>query len=265
MRRAQRRQHDAAPEHVQETFRGPSPVYRYLVVGQKVDNKRVMMLRCTFCNKVFQGPGHETFQQTNYCKDVNDEALHIEIASMQAVETHPAELEEVRQPFWVTGATILSGGGKSRDGRPIVNFLVAGSRGVVMYMTINREGEPDDAVHVLQRWVTIFHDFRFGGPQRVNAICTDSTSADDDSDDERIPEAADDSAFPIPREIDKTHEDTKDVETRTYTARRAGNFDEMEMTGGDEDRWGPFGEVASTDDVRDERVGNTCTSRVEGS
>ncbi|GBG69892.1 hypothetical protein CBR_g4720 [Chara braunii] len=106
---------------------------------------------------------------------------HSEIASMQAVERHRAELaeelEEVRQTFWVTGATILSDRRKSRDGRPIVNFLATGSRGVVMYTTINREGEPDDAVHVLWRWVTIFHEFRFGGPQRVNAICTDSASA----------------------------------------------------------------------------------------
>ncbi|GBG88774.1 hypothetical protein CBR_g48391 [Chara braunii] len=100
---------------------------------------------------------------------------------MQAVETHreelAEELEEVRQPFWITGATLLSDGRKSRDGRPIVNFLAAGSRGVVVYTTINRKGETDDIVHVLRRWVTIFHEFSFGGPQRVNAICTDSASA----------------------------------------------------------------------------------------
>ncbi|GBG72100.1 hypothetical protein CBR_g11033 [Chara braunii] len=106
---------------------------------------------------------------------------HSEIASMRAVETHRAELEEeleeVRQPFSVTGATLLSDGRKSRDGRPIVNFLVAGSRGVVVYTTINREGEADNAVHVLRRWVTIFHKFSFGRPQRINAICTDSASA----------------------------------------------------------------------------------------
>ncbi|GBG81579.1 hypothetical protein CBR_g32571 [Chara braunii] len=87
------------------------------------------------------------------------------------------ELEEVRQPFWVTGATFLSDGRKSRDGKPIVNFLAAGSRGVVVYTTINREGEADDVMHVLRRWVTIFHEFSFGGPQRINAICTDSASA----------------------------------------------------------------------------------------
>ncbi|GBG65818.1 hypothetical protein CBR_g53789 [Chara braunii] len=106
---------------------------------------------------------------------------HCKIASMRAVETHRAELaeelEEVRQPFWVTGATFLSDGRKSRDGRPIVNFLAAGFRGVVVYTTINREGEADDAAHVLRRWVTIFHEFSFGRPQRINAICTDSASA----------------------------------------------------------------------------------------
>ncbi|GBG69864.1 hypothetical protein CBR_g4691 [Chara braunii] len=386
MGRAQRRQHEAAVDHMQDTFRACSPVYRYLVAGQKVDNKGVMMLRCTFCNKVFQGTQFQAtrhFSQTNYCKDVSDEALyeiarqsqqkfeanqmervaryaaepgldvpgtggarggeagrrpveggvggdgghgapdptlgggggeteegvihvdrkacgpgkegvperedvpefypgtgerledwrrragkgaatdgsskrktggsdtaatptrkrlrqqkvtdvyggewvarhkkeflrwlyssgvsfnafrnqawkgyqqvlleqsggspravlpnHCEIVSIRAVETHRAELaeelEEVRQPFWVTGATLLSDGRKSRDGRPIVNFLAAGSRGVVVYMTINREGEADDAVHVLWRWVTIFHEFSFGGPQRINAICTDSASA----------------------------------------------------------------------------------------
>ncbi|GBG92453.1 hypothetical protein CBR_g55534 [Chara braunii] len=100
------------------------------------------------------------------------------IANMRAVETHRAELaeelEEVRQPFRVPGTTLLSNGRKSLDKRPIVNFLVAGSQGVVVYTTINREGEPDDAVEVLRRWVTIFHEFSFGGPQWVNAICTDS-------------------------------------------------------------------------------------------
>ncbi|GBG76355.1 hypothetical protein CBR_g22102 [Chara braunii] len=311
---------------------------------------------------------------------------HREIASMRAVETHRAELveelEEVRQPFWVTGATLLSDGRKSRDGRPIMNFLAAGSRGVVVYTTINREGEADDAVHVLRRWVTIFHEFSLGGPQRINAICSRvgrarvaalrssgdthvvlrlspaernwavhegihtkkrnqlafekvvqlveitanvrlteyqragcgyvlpwqrdegmrdcqaglelepvrsrtrrgmteeeiarqvalitrdpigasaPPSADavfdrrncifhpnpreDDSDEEPIPEAADDPALRIPREIDETHEDPDSEETRAHTARRAADRVEREMLGGDEDLWGPFGEVAST-------------------
>ncbi|GBG80827.1 hypothetical protein CBR_g31383 [Chara braunii] len=376
------------------------PINRYLVVSQKVDNKGVMMLCCRFCNKVFQGTQIQAtrhFSQTNYCKDVSDEALyeiarrsqqkfeadqmervarnaaergldvpgtggarggeagrrpveggvgemvgmvrqiplwvveavrrrraspravlpnHCEIASMRAVETHRAELaeelEEVRQPFWVTGATLLSDGRKSRDGRPIVNFLAAGSRGVGVYTTINREGEADIPVHVLRRWVTNFHEFSFGGPQRINAICTDSASAyvgaaralaspsmppalrriiwlpgmteeeiarqvalitrdsigasappsadvvfdrracifrpyprEDDSDEEPVPEAADDPALRIPREIDETHEDPYSKETRAHPARRAADRAEREMLGGEE-FWGPFRKVAST-------------------
>ncbi|GBG81051.1 hypothetical protein CBR_g31607 [Chara braunii] len=236
---------EAVADHVQDTFRARSRLYRYLVVGQKVDSKGVMMLSCTFCNKVFQGTHFQAtrhFSLTNYCKDVSDEAFYeiarrteqkfeanqmervsryaaecgLDVPStggvrggeagrrptkggvggdgghgaadptlgggggeteegvIHAVETHRAELaeelEEVRQPFWVTSATLLSNGRKSRDGRPIVNFLAAGSRGVVVYTTINREGEEDDAVHVHRRWVTIFHKFSFGGPQRINAI-----------------------------------------------------------------------------------------------
>ncbi|GBG62823.1 hypothetical protein CBR_g32406 [Chara braunii] len=69
---------------------------------------------------------------------------------------------------------------------------------------------------------------------------------DDDSDEEPIPEAADDPALRIPREIDETHEDPASEDTRTQTARRAADRAESKMLGGDEDFWGPFGEVAST-------------------
>ncbi|GBG70348.1 hypothetical protein CBR_g6476 [Chara braunii] len=50
-----------------------------------------------------------------------------------------ADLAEVRAPFYVTGATIMSDGRKSRDARPIVNFLAGGSRGVMLVRTMNRE------------------------------------------------------------------------------------------------------------------------------
>ncbi|GBG74557.1 hypothetical protein CBR_g18968 [Chara braunii] len=88
---------------------------------------------------------------------------------------------------------------------------------------------------------------------------------DDDSDEERAPEAADDPALPIPPEIDETHEDTDDEETRTYTARQATNRAKREMMGGGEDYLGRFGEVASTSDVRDDKVGGSHvgTSRAE--
>ncbi|GBG80364.1 hypothetical protein CBR_g30732 [Chara braunii] len=85
-----------------------------------------------------------------------------------------ADLAEVRAPFYVTGATIMSDRRKSRDARPIVNFLAGGSRGVMLVRTMNREGERDRAPDVLARWIKVFDDF---SPKWVNAICTDSASA----------------------------------------------------------------------------------------
>ncbi|GBG70716.1 hypothetical protein CBR_g8015 [Chara braunii] len=85
-----------------------------------------------------------------------------------------ADLAEVRAPFYVTGATIMSDGRKSRDARPIVNFLASGSRGVMLVRTMNREGERDRVPDVLACWIKVFDDFP---PKWVNAICTDSASA----------------------------------------------------------------------------------------
>ncbi|GBG65532.1 hypothetical protein CBR_g51125 [Chara braunii] len=72
---------------------------------------------------------------------------------------------------------------------------------------------------------------------------------EDDSDEEPVPEAADHPALRIPREIDETHEDPEE-ETRAHTARRAANRAERERMGGEEELWGPFGEVASTAGTR---------------
>ncbi|GBG90906.1 hypothetical protein CBR_g51413 [Chara braunii] len=85
-----------------------------------------------------------------------------------------ADLAEVKAPFYVTGATVMSDGRKSRDARPIVNFLAGGSRGVMLVRTMNMEDERDRAPDVLARWIKVFDDF---SPKWVNAICTDSASA----------------------------------------------------------------------------------------
>ncbi|GBG78021.1 hypothetical protein CBR_g25955 [Chara braunii] len=57
---------------------------------------------------------------------------HNEIADMETVvrtaDDVAGDLAEVRAPFYVTGATIMSDGRKSWDARPIVNFLACGSR-----------------------------------------------------------------------------------------------------------------------------------------
>ncbi|GBG62173.1 hypothetical protein CBR_g29372 [Chara braunii] len=130
MGRSERRQHEAAADHVQDTFRARSPVYPYLVVGQKVDNKGVMMLRCTFCNKVFQGTlFHATrhFSQTNYCKDVSDEALY-EIARRTRQKFEADQMERVSRgwppssiscsPSWSFGEVASTGGPEAQATTP---------------------------------------------------------------------------------------------------------------------------------------------------
>ncbi|GBG77811.1 hypothetical protein CBR_g25742 [Chara braunii] len=103
---------------------------------------------------------------------------HNEITDMETVvrtaDDVVGDLAEVKAPFYVTEATIMSDGRKSQDARPIVNFLAGESRGVMMVRTMNREGERDQAPDVLVHWIKVFDDFP---PRWVNDICTDSASA----------------------------------------------------------------------------------------
>ncbi|GBG66555.1 hypothetical protein CBR_g64825 [Chara braunii] len=460
MGRAQRRQHEAVADHVQDTFRARSPLYQYLVVGQKVDNKGVMMLRWTFCNKVFQGTQFQAtrhFTQTNYCKDVSDEALYkiarrtqqkFETYQMERVDRYATERgldvpstggarggEAGRRPVeggvggdgghGAADPTLGGGGGETEEGVIPVDREAhgPGEEGVP-----EREDVPEfypgtgERLEDWRRYILTqtgfqlegaeyilacrqFEDFhiqqgRFGdwggpeGPARGRACSGDSKTIEcaswwsqfgsgapelqrcalrvmhkwscaspaemnwavhegihtkkrnqlafekvvqlveitanvrltryrqagcgyvlpwqrdegmldcqaglelepvrsgtcrgmteeeiarqvalitrdpigasappsaeavfdrrawifrpypreDDSDEEPVPEAADDPALCIPREIDETHEDPDSEETRAHTARRVADRAEREMLGGDEDFWGPFGEVAS--------------------
>ncbi|GBG64498.1 hypothetical protein CBR_g45194 [Chara braunii] len=107
-------------------------------------------------------------------EDVIDVDNVVEETVVRTADDVAADLAEVRAPFHVTGATILSEGRKSRDAKPIVNFLVGGSRGVMLVQTMNREGERDRAEDVLAWWIKVFDDFP---PKWLNAICIDSASA----------------------------------------------------------------------------------------
>ncbi|GBG65349.1 hypothetical protein CBR_g50711 [Chara braunii] len=78
---------------------------------------------------------------------------------------------------------------------------------------------------------------------------------DDDSDEEPTLGGVDDPALPIPNKI--VPGDVNDAEVRTYTARRAADRAEREMQVGDEDLWGPFGEVASTGDAETEEFASS--------
>ncbi|GBG65462.1 hypothetical protein CBR_g51056 [Chara braunii] len=69
---------------------------------------------------------------------LENEIVDIETV-VRTVDDVVADLAEDRAFFYVTGATIMSDGKKSRDARPIVNCLVGGSRGLMMVRTMNRE------------------------------------------------------------------------------------------------------------------------------
>ncbi|GBG85574.1 hypothetical protein CBR_g40212 [Chara braunii] len=49
-------------------------------------------------------------------------------------------VSEVRAAFWHSGATMLSDGRKSRSGKPLMNFLVVGTNGALLYATVARDG-----------------------------------------------------------------------------------------------------------------------------
>ncbi|GBG67292.1 hypothetical protein CBR_g88580 [Chara braunii] len=190
-----------------------------------------MVLRCTFCNEVFQGTRYQAtrhFVQMNYCKDISYEALVKGLLDCQA----RLEVEAVR-----TGTR-----------RRITHDEIAQQVALITRDPVEASAPPSADV-IFDRRACIFRPY----------------PRDDDSDEEPILEAADDPALRVPHEINETHDDLDDVETRTHAARRAANRADREMTGGDKDFWGPFGEVATTDDVRDDKVRglHAGTSRTE--
>ncbi|GBG77892.1 hypothetical protein CBR_g25824 [Chara braunii] len=72
-----------------------------------------MMLRCTFCNKVFQGSQFQAtrhFTQTNYCKDVSDEALY-EIARRSQQKFESDQMERVAKYGAERGVDVPGTGG----------------------------------------------------------------------------------------------------------------------------------------------------------
>ncbi|GBG78066.1 hypothetical protein CBR_g26003 [Chara braunii] len=83
-------------------------------------------------------------------------------------------VSEVRSAFQHTGATILSDGRKSRSGKPLVNFLVGGSNGALLYATVSRDGSVRDTANIVyRRWQTIILSF---SAKDVIGFRTDSAS-----------------------------------------------------------------------------------------
>ncbi|GBG62560.1 hypothetical protein CBR_g31197 [Chara braunii] len=83
-------------------------------------------------------------------------------------------VSEVRATFRHSGATIRSDGRKSRSGKPLVNFLVGGANGALLYATIARDGSVRDTADVMyRRWRAIILSFL---AKDVIGFCIDSAS-----------------------------------------------------------------------------------------
>ncbi|GBG66087.1 hypothetical protein CBR_g55430 [Chara braunii] len=83
-------------------------------------------------------------------------------------------VSEVRSAFCHTGATILSDGRKARSGKPLVNFLVGGANGALLYATVARDGSVRDTADIVyRRWRAIILSFP---AKDVIGFCTDSAS-----------------------------------------------------------------------------------------
>ncbi|GBG66016.1 hypothetical protein CBR_g54996 [Chara braunii] len=81
----------------------------------------------------------------------------------------------IRRDIEATGVTILTDGRKSITNDQIVNFLVAGPTGAYLFRTVQRDGAVQETAEaVVERWKDVFEKF---GVDKVNAICTDSSSA----------------------------------------------------------------------------------------
>ncbi|GBG72479.1 hypothetical protein CBR_g12054 [Chara braunii] len=154
---------------------------------------------------------------------------HSEIASMQAVETHPERNWAVHEGIHTKKRNQLAFEKVVQLVEITANVQLSEYRRAGLHLSPVGDSAPPAAEAVFGRRASIFCPY----------------PREDDSDEEPIPEAAYHPALRIPREIDEMHLDPEE-DTRAHTARRAADRVEREMMGGEEELWGPFGEVAST-------------------
>ncbi|GBG73161.1 hypothetical protein CBR_g12879 [Chara braunii] len=102
---------------------------------------------------------------------------HKEIGGSRVIEKRDqvaTRLAPVNASFEAIGATILTDGRRSKDLRPIINFLAAGKHGALLYATVCQYASvPETGEIVLRRWKVIFRSFP---PSHSLAICTGSAS-----------------------------------------------------------------------------------------
>ncbi|GBG64682.1 hypothetical protein CBR_g46224 [Chara braunii] len=86
-------------------------------------------------------------------------------------KTMDTDLDTVREPWDVTGLTLMTDGTTTTSNRPVINFIAAGDSGAVMVKSVDMEGKDKSAPALARMWEEVIREL---GVQRVNAICTDS-------------------------------------------------------------------------------------------
>ncbi|GBG73754.1 hypothetical protein CBR_g17094 [Chara braunii] len=81
------------------------------------------------------------------------------------------DLDKIREPWDVTGLTLMTDGTTTTSNRPVINFIAAGDSGAVMVRSVDMEGKDKSAPALARMWVEVIREL---GVHRVNVICTDS-------------------------------------------------------------------------------------------
>ncbi|GBG85995.1 hypothetical protein CBR_g40808 [Chara braunii] len=81
------------------------------------------------------------------------------------------DLDKIREPWDVTGLTLMTDGTTTTSNRPVVSFIPTDDSGAVMVRSVDMEEKDKSAPALARMWVEVILEL---GVQRVNAICTDS-------------------------------------------------------------------------------------------
>ncbi|GBG85493.1 hypothetical protein CBR_g40132 [Chara braunii] len=86
-------------------------------------------------------------------------------------KTVDTDLDTIREPWDVTGLTLMTDGTTTTSNRPVINFIAVGDSGAVMVKSVDMEGQDKSAPALARMWEEVIREL---GVHRVNAICTDS-------------------------------------------------------------------------------------------
>ncbi|GBG78903.1 hypothetical protein CBR_g28617 [Chara braunii] len=81
------------------------------------------------------------------------------------------DLDNIREPWDVTGLTLMTDDTTTTSNRSVINCIAAGDSGAVMVCSVDMEGKDKSAPTLARMWVEVIRELWV---HRVNAICTNS-------------------------------------------------------------------------------------------